>query len=127
MLKPSTKPLDHSETRHIVIPMSHTPDTFINQREKKATSTVRLASGWEFSLYTHKDSRGYLSTTASMGKIEDGFVTHRVFQDFHKHFLRTAPDRITNKALEAQHTEALKQLDTLILEAEAHQATVEAV
>ncbi len=74
----------------------------------------------ELTINTTKSSSGVLVTIASVGHVKDGMRCWVVFQDFSKRIAATRPARCTSKVVEAQHAEALKGIDALIVEAKAH-------
>lgn len=76
---------------------------------------VELMDNYVLEISTSKRSSGVLSTTANVHKIEGGFMTHRMFQDYSKHLV-SEKVRVTEKAVRAQHEQALKMLDVVVLE-----------
>ena len=76
---------------------------------------VELMDNYVLEISTSKRSSGILSTTANVHKVEGGFMTHRMFQDYSKQLVAEKV-RVTEKAVRAQHAEALKMLDVIVLE-----------
>lgn len=62
---------------------------------------------------TQKVSSGALVTTASVSKIEGGFMTHAVFSDFSER-LAVSKARCTTKVVAAQHASAMVGIKALI-------------
>ena len=84
----------------------------------KATSTLMLGDKQQLSISTYK-SHGELRTYASVGKLDRGFVTHRIYQDYHKCF--ASEDRAaTGKAVEAQHRSVLAKIDLILDDVTRH-------
>jgi len=73
----------------------------------KAADTIRLVANRVLEITTHKVYDGTVVTTASVHIIEDsGFMTHRVYNDFSQRLMTTRV-RCTEKAVAAQHAEAM--------------------
>ena len=60
-------------------------------------STIMLDEKHELSITTQKNSNGILTTRASVGILEDGFISHVLFQDFSKQLQAEKIGRITEK------------------------------
>lgn len=96
--------------------------TFISRDYRKAwkaETKIKLGDGWQLDITTRKTDNGDLSTSASMGKVERGFITHRMYADYNRNVFRRAA-RCTDKNVTAQHAEALAMLDTILADARAH-------
>lgn len=70
-------------------------------------------------VYTGKNSRGDLYTSASVHKLEGNAKTHMVFQDFHK-VMATVRVRCTEKAVRQQHEDVLSRLESVRQYARQH-------
>lgn len=99
-----------------------TYDTFMCRDYRKAWKSetrVRLGDGWQLDLLTRKNDRGELVTSASIGRVERGCVTHRMYADYSRQvFRRTA--RCTEKSVQLQHNEALALMETIFADVRAH-------
>jgi hypothetical protein len=73
------------------------------QRGWVARSKVALTDKMVLELITMKRSGGQLATTATVGRVENGFVSHIVYQDFSKVVATSSPGRITQSTVETQH------------------------
>lgn len=72
-------------------------------------------------VYTRKVHSGVVTTRAVVvHRDEQGFSTHRVFQDYNRCVFKTEHKRVTEKVIAEQHTQAIKVWDTLLAEATAH-------
>lgn len=77
----------------------------------KMETSKELPNGKTLKLATYK-SGGNLSTYASVGISTDNTFTTMLFQDFMKKVI-SEKVRVTEKAVRAQHHQALNQLDEL--------------
>ena len=103
--------------------------TYIRQDHYKhwyAITEIDLGDNLQLSIRTSKTSSGLLNTNASVGRLEGGFVSHVVYQDYSKSIKRSTPARCTSKVVEAQHMDVLKDIDA-IKDAIALQYSKEAV
>ena len=60
-------------------------------------SKIMLDEKHELSITTQKNSNGILTTSASVGILENGFISHVVYQDYCKRLQTDNPKRITQK------------------------------
>ena len=67
-------------------------------------------------LSTYKSSRGGVWTHAQCLKLEGGFVTFVIFQDFSKTVQQDRKARCTEKTVETMHQAALAQADAIVAE-----------
>lgn len=70
----------------------------------------------ELAIHTSKDSRGMLTSLASVSWAKDGMLTFTVFRDFLKRVIREKV-RVTEASVTAQHRRAVAMLDDLKAEA----------
>jgi hypothetical protein len=85
----------------------------------RASNIMSLGNSYEFSITTYKNvSRGLLMTSVSVGKKDGGFITHTMYQDYAKTVFMVKC-RVTSKAVEEQHAEALKMLPDFLAEIKA--------
>ena len=93
----------------------HTPKTFIAKGRDgwKAQSTIDLGNGRQLQISTSKTYSGALVSSALVGKVEGGFFSFMMYQDFQKRIIARKV-RVTDKAVEAQHAEALGQLSEIL-------------
>ena len=77
-----------------------------------------LPDGRELSFSTSKCHDGSLSTTASVSKRDGVFRTFAVYQDYMK-TIRREKVRCTDKNVQAQHLDALKDKDIVMAEVKA--------
>jgi len=89
----------------------------------RAEDTYDLGNSQQLNISTHKVFSGELVTTATVGKVDGGFVSHMMYQDFNKCVNRTK-DRCTQKNVEAQHAIAVGMLDYLKEAVKLHYQTV---
>ena len=68
-----------------------------------AKSQVMISEDLELTFTTTKHCSGQLVSSASVGKIEGGFVSHKLYQDYHANMIVTKPSRVTEKVVMAQH------------------------
>lgn len=77
-----------------------------------------LPDGRELSFSTHKRHDGTLCTTASVSKRDGLYRTFVMFQDYMK-TIRREKVRCTDKTVQAQHLDALKDKDAIMAEVKA--------
>ena len=77
-----------------------------------------LPDGRELSFSTSKRHDGYLCTIASVSKCDGPFRTFEMFQDYMK-TIRREKVRCTDKTVQAQHLDALKDKDIVMAEVKA--------
>jgi hypothetical protein len=90
--------------------------TFISRNHAKAwdaKTIVPLKDRQQLTIHTYKNHRGALATYASVGTLERGFVTHKLYDDYSKCFAAEAV-RCTEKAVAAQHRDVLARLPTIL-------------
>lgn len=68
-----------------------------------AESQVMISNNLALEFRTSKLSNGQLVSSASVGKIEKGFRSHTLFQDYHVNMIVSQPSRVTEKVVMAQH------------------------
>lgn len=93
--------------------------TFISKQHNgnwAARTQFELEAPRWLTIRTTKDSRGRLSTWASVCTLKDGFETHVIYEDYSKVIKTTSPSRVTSKAVEAQHDEVLNTIEALKLD-----------
>lgn len=98
--------------------------TYLNRDYRKnwrASTTVKLADGWQLDITTRKVESGELVSSASVAKVERGFATHRMFADYSRNISRVAA-RCTEKAVSEQHAKALARIDDIKADMLAHYA-----
>ena len=69
----------------------------------KAEDDLDIGDNRRLKVSTFKDSGGYLVTTASVCTVDGMWETHKVHEDFSKRLEKSAPSRITEKAVGLQH------------------------
>lgn len=84
-----------------------------------ARTTMMLADKRELLVTTYKNSRGALATYVSVGTVERGFVTHKLYQDYSKCFAAD-PIRCTEKNVSMQHRLVLGKLDAILDDVTRH-------
>jgi hypothetical protein len=62
-----------------------------------------LSDSKQLTVLTTKRSSGCLVTSVSVGTLEGGFITHKVYDDYSRNWLSSNHKRITSKVVEAQH------------------------
>jgi hypothetical protein len=90
----------------------------------RASQRIDLGNQRVLNIVTHKVSSGAFVTSASVAKVDGGFETHVMYQDFSKR-LGAKSIRGTEKAVQALHTESMLLaggLDALVNLAKAHYA-----
>jgi hypothetical protein len=68
-----------------------------------AETAIDMPDNRVLTILTMKRSGGQLETTASVGTKDNGFVSHRVHQDYHKRLIVDSPKRVTEKVVQQQH------------------------
>lgn len=88
--------------------------------EAKTTIDLKIVEGKKhiLELYTSKNSGGVLYTSASVSKVENGFVSYILYQDFYK-IINRSKERCTQKAVENLHNEAKEKIEEIKKEAVA--------
>lgn len=77
-----------------------------------AEDNIALPDGRQLRLSTHKVCSGNLVTTATVGRLEGGFFSYTMYQDFSKR-LATAAARCTAKVVATQHEAVLANIESL--------------
>ena len=77
-----------------------------------------LPDGRELSFSTSKRTDGWLCTTATVSKRDGVYRTFKMFQDYMK-TIRREKVRCTDKTVQAQHLDALKDKDIVMAEVKA--------
>ena len=78
-----------------------------------AEDEISLPNGQQLRISTHKVYSGNLVTTATVGRLEDGFFSYVMFQDFSKRVITQKPAKCTGRIVEGQHATALADIETL--------------
>ena len=68
-----------------------------------AESQVMISNNLVLDFRTSKHFSGQLVSSASVGKLENGFRSHMLYQDYHANMIVTKPSRVTEKVVMAQH------------------------
>ena len=84
----------------------------------QAETCFPLPENRELRFRTSKRYDGTLSTTASVSRIDGSFRVHEVYQDYMA-TIRVERVRCTEKAVTAQHLDALKDKDIVMAEVKA--------
>ena len=88
--------------------------------EHRQSTDIKLHSDMWLRVSTKKSINKTLDTTASVFKRDGGFEVHRMHQDYWKCLERSAPARITAKAVEVQHERVMRNQAEIIAAAEQH-------
>lgn len=103
-------------------------DTFTHKDKRngwRSETRVKLGSDdtgrWQLDITTRKNSGGQLITVATVGKIERGCITHRLYTDYNRTVTKTDA-RCTEKNVDDQHAKALDMMDTIVADVRAHYA-----
>ncbi len=98
------------------------PEMYIRKDTRgawKADASVKLGNGYLLRFNTSKRLNGQLMTSASVCRLEDGFETHRVHQDYYRNLV-SEKVRVTDKTVEQQMTTTLINfLDTVMADVRA--------
>ena len=84
-----------------------------------ARTTMILEGQRELLVTTYKNNRGSLATYVSVGKLERGFVTHKLYEDYSKCFAADAV-RCTEKTVTSQHRLVLGRLNAILDDVTRH-------
>ena len=101
--------------------MKQAPTTYLRKDFRgswTATTEIELENNMILTVKTYK-SNGRLITLASVGRLEDGFISHAVYVDYATR-LCISDKRCTSKSVEAQHVNELVKLDTILNDIKAH-------
>lgn len=103
-------------------------DTFTHKDKRsgwRSETRVKLGSNdtgkYQLDITTRKNSNGQLITTATVGKIERGCITYRLYIDYSRTVTKTDA-RCTEKNVDDQHAKALDMMDTIVADVRAHYA-----
>ena len=88
--------------------------------EWRAEDKEMLTDDLELSIVTMRRSSGRVATTATVGKLEGVFITHRMYQDYNVSLWAVVYPRVTRKVVEEQHTNILKELVAIRQRARDH-------
>ena len=105
--------------------MKQAPTTYLRKDFRgswTATTEIELENNRVLEVKTYK-SNGRLATSASVGRLEDGFISHTLYVDYATR-LHTSDKRCTSKNVEAQHVNELAKLDTILNDIKAHNSRV---
>ena len=100
------------------------PETFIHKDKRtgwRAETKIPLGDNWQLDIGTRKTHEGWLVSSVTVGRVERGFVTHRLFTDYSRYAIKRE-GRCTDKVIEKQHDEALSMLATIIADVRDHYA-----
>lgn len=78
--------------------------------EWRAEDKEMLTDDLELSIVTMRRSSGRVATTATVGKLEGGFITHRMYQDYNISLEAVVYQRVTRKVVEEQHAKLMKEI-----------------
>lgn len=70
-----------------------------------------LPAGRSLRINTQKTSSGELVTSATVGKVKDGFFSYMMYQDFSRRLSAMKYPRVTCKVIEDQHAGVIDQLE----------------
>lgn len=110
-------------------------ETFISKDKRsgwRAETKIRLGvddtdadkpARWQLDVTTRKGNSAGIVTHATVGKVERGFVTHRLYTDYSRYVFKRE-GKCTEKAVGAQHDEALAMLETIIADVRDHYARI---
>ena len=89
----------------------------------RATTEIPFGTGNQIlEIRTSKRSAGLVAAYASVSRVQGGFKTFMVFSDFSKIVEQAQAKRITADVIKSVHEAALKRIDEIKAEAEAHYA-----
>lgn len=103
--------------------MELNPEIYVSKDKRtgwKAESKVMLGDTWQVDITTRKNDRGALVTLVSVGRIERGFLTHRLYSDYMRYAFNRAGVKCTEKNVTNQHTEAVNMIDTILADVRDH-------
>ena len=76
---------------------------------KRIETTIELKNNRVLSIYTRKFDLPQLETVASVGTRDGAFVSHALFTDYYKKIQVTPCKRVTQKALETEHSRVVQE------------------
>ncbi len=88
--------------------------------EWRAEDKEMLNDTLELSITTMRRSNGRVATTATVGRREGEFITHRMYQDYNVSLWAVVYTRVTRKVVEEQHKSILKELVAIRQRARDH-------
>lgn len=88
--------------------------------EWRAEDTEMLNDTLKLSITTMRRSNGRVATTATVGRLEGEFITHRMYQDYNVSLWAVVYPRVTRKVVEEQHKSILKELVAIRQRARDH-------
>ena len=88
--------------------------------EWRAEDKEMLTDDLELSIVTMRRSSGRVATTATVGRLEGEFITHRMYQDYNVSLWAVDYPRVTRKVVEEQHKSILKELVAIRQRARDH-------
>jgi hypothetical protein len=95
--------------------MNTTTRIFKGRSGWQMESAIELADNRQLTVLTMKRHDGRLITSASVGVHDNGFICHRVHQDFSRRLIIESV-RVTEKAVGTQHQQALDNIESLLAE-----------
>jgi hypothetical protein len=99
-------------------------DTFIHKDKRtgwRAETKIKLGEGWQLDITTRKGNDGQLISHATVGRVERGFVTHRLYTDYSRYAIKREK-KCTEKNVGDQHAETLSMIDAILDDVRAHYA-----
>lgn len=85
--------------------------------ETDAANPVR----WQLDITTRKGNSAGIVSHVTVGRVERGFVTHRLYTDYSRYVFKRE-GKCTEKAVSTQHDEALAMLETIVADVRDHYA-----
>ena len=80
----------------------------------RAETRIDIEDNRVVTVSTYKISNGSLCTNVSVGTLNDGFISHRVFADYNKFVKQEWPKRVTEKVVSSQHDSVLSDIDSIL-------------
>ena len=103
-------------------------DTFTHKDKRsgwRSETRFKLGSNdtgkYQLDITTRKNFGGQLITIATVGRIERGCITYRLYIDYSRTVTKTDA-RCTEKNVDEQHAKALEMLVTIVADVRAHYA-----
>lgn len=85
----------------------------------RGDTKIKLWDNFSLTISTRKDSRG-IATYARVDKLEDGYSTHMLYQDYSKCWASLAGARCTEKAIKALHEANLEDVKVILFDVYTH-------
>jgi hypothetical protein len=82
----------------------------------RAEDIYPLPNDRELHVVTHRVSSGSLVTSANVHLRENGFLTHRMYQDYSRRIFAVKYPRVTKNVVLEQHEDALKEVPGILSE-----------